>query len=148
MVQRGGGLGFALESCQGLRILGHVVRQKFQRHEAVEAGVFCLEDHTHAAAAELFDDAIMGYRLAREWLGIRHRHVILWWGRNQVNEHNSQCVTYSYARSRFADRRRESTLMSQRPQLHKKRQCFIGNCHTPTINNNKARCSACRPVVH
>jgi hypothetical protein len=59
MVQRGGGLGFALESREGLRVAGDVLRQKFQRNEALEARVFGLVNDTHTSAAKLFDDAVV-----------------------------------------------------------------------------------------
>ena len=59
MVQRRRGLCFALETRQGLRIVGEFLGQEFQGHEAVQARVFGLVHHTHAAAAELFDDPIM-----------------------------------------------------------------------------------------
>ena len=64
MVQRGGGLGFALETAQRLRVSGDVVGKKFQRDEAVQARVFGLVDNAHAAAAELFDDAVVRDGLA------------------------------------------------------------------------------------
>ena len=64
MVQGGGGLRFTLESRQGLRIPGDILRQKFQRHEALQPRVFGLVNDTHASAAELFDDAVVGERLA------------------------------------------------------------------------------------
>jgi hypothetical protein len=59
MVQGGGGLRFALESRESLRIARDILRQKFQRDEALEARVFGLVNDTHASAAELFDDAVV-----------------------------------------------------------------------------------------
>ena len=64
MVQGGGGLGFAPEAVQGLRVLGDIVGQEFERDEATERGVFGLVDHTHAAAAQLLDDAVVRDGLA------------------------------------------------------------------------------------
>src|SRR5208283_2008305 len=49
----------ALEARQGLRIFGHVIRQKFQRDKAQQAGVLGLVDDTHTPAAEFLDDAVM-----------------------------------------------------------------------------------------
>ncbi len=60
MVQCGGGLRFTLESRQSLWIAGDILRQKFQRDESLEARVFGLVNDTHASAAELFDDAVVG----------------------------------------------------------------------------------------
>src|ERR1700691_4278952 len=60
MVQGGGGLRFALESRESLRIARDILRQKFQRDEALEARVFGLVNDTHPSAAELFDDAVVG----------------------------------------------------------------------------------------
>ena len=59
MVQGGGGLRFPLESRESLRIPGDILRQKFQRDEALKARVFGLVNDTHASAAELFDDAVV-----------------------------------------------------------------------------------------
>ena len=70
MIQRGGGLGFAFETGQGLRIFGYIVRQEFQGDEAVKFGVFGFVDYAHAAAAEFFDDAVMRDGLADHW-GVR-----------------------------------------------------------------------------
>ena len=60
MIERGGGLGFALEARESLRICGNSFRQKFERDEAQQADVFGFVDHAHAATAELFEDAVMG----------------------------------------------------------------------------------------
>ena len=59
MVQCGSGLGFALEARERLRVAGNVFRQELQGDEAVEPSVLGLVDHTHAAAAELLDDAVV-----------------------------------------------------------------------------------------
>ena len=66
MVQGRGGLRFTLESRESLRIAGDILRQKFQRDEALEARVFGLVNDTHASAAELFDDAVVGEGLT-DW---------------------------------------------------------------------------------
>ena len=62
-------LGFALEARQRLRVLGDIIGQELQGDEAIELGVFGLVDHTHAAAAELLDDAVVRDGLADERIG-------------------------------------------------------------------------------
>ena len=47
-----------------LGIVNHIVRQEFQGDEAVEFGVFGFVHHTHAAPAELLNDAIVRDGLA------------------------------------------------------------------------------------
>src|SRR5882762_1985460 len=64
MVQCGSGLCFALEACQGLGILGDLVGQEFERDKAMQPGVLGLVDDSHAAATELFDDAVVRDGLA------------------------------------------------------------------------------------
>ena len=64
VIQRRRRTGFATETLQGLRVHGHIIRQKLQSHEAAEFGVFGLVDHTHAAPAELLDDAVVRNGLA------------------------------------------------------------------------------------
>lgn len=59
MVQRRGGLGFPLESLQGLRISGNVFGQELQRHVSAEPGVFSLIDHAHPTAAEFVLNSVM-----------------------------------------------------------------------------------------
>src|SRR2546423_12112851 len=63
MVEGGGSLGFPLEARQSLRITGDLFRKKFEGHEAMQADVFGLIDHTHPAAAQLLDDPVMRYGL-------------------------------------------------------------------------------------
>jgi hypothetical protein len=59
MVEGGGGAGFALETFERLRIVGQVFGEEFEGHEAAQTRVFRFVDHAHAAAAELFDDAVV-----------------------------------------------------------------------------------------
>jgi hypothetical protein len=75
MVQRGGGARFALESFQRLRISSEFIGQEFQRDKAAELQILGSVDHTHAATAEPFDDAVMRNCAADEWLGFRHRRA-------------------------------------------------------------------------
>ena len=64
VIQSGGGLGFALKTAERLGIASDFVGKEFQSDEAVQAGVLSLVNHAHAAATELFDDAIVGNGLA------------------------------------------------------------------------------------
>ncbi len=54
-------LGFAAEAFEGLVFLGQRLRQKLERDEAVQLGVLGFVDHTHAAATQLFENAVVGY---------------------------------------------------------------------------------------
>ena len=64
MVESGGGLGFALEAAESLRVSGDLVGQELQGDEAAELNVLGLVDDTHAAAAEFLDDAVVRDGLA------------------------------------------------------------------------------------
>ena len=64
MVQRRCGAGFAAEAFEGLGIVGSIVGQKLESDKAAQLGVFSFVDHTHAAAAEQFEDAVVGDGLA------------------------------------------------------------------------------------
>jgi hypothetical protein len=66
MIQRGGGARFATEALERLRVFGQFIGEEFQGDEAAEVGVLSLVHHTHAATAELFDDAVMRDGLANE----------------------------------------------------------------------------------
>src|SRR5882672_7864408 len=64
MVEGGSGMGFAAKAFESLRVLQHVIRQKFQGDGAVEAGVQGLVDHTHSASTEFLYDAEVSDSLA------------------------------------------------------------------------------------
>ena len=64
MIQGGCRLGFALETGQGLRVAGNFRGQKFEGNETVQAGVFGLVNHAHAATAQLLENAVVRNRLA------------------------------------------------------------------------------------
>ena len=83
MVERGGGLGFALKTLERLMIARQFVGQKFQRDETVQLGVFGFVDHAHSAAAQLFEHAVMGDGASGKWLGICHGAAILGWSWKQ-----------------------------------------------------------------
>src|SRR5580704_2600849 len=78
MVQRRSGTGFPAEAVQRLRVLCNVVRKEFQGNEAPEIEVFCFVDHSHAAAAQLLDNAVVRNGLPNHWieiLGLRLEQV-------------------------------------------------------------------------
>ena len=86
MIQGRSGLGFALETAEGLRIFGYVVGQELQGHKPAELYVFSLVHHTHSATADLFDDAVMRDGFADQRSCVRHLAHILGCGPDQVNE--------------------------------------------------------------
>jgi len=59
MVERGCGTGFTPKTFQGLRIAGQYVRQKLEGDETAQFEVLRFVDHTHAATAEFFEDAVV-----------------------------------------------------------------------------------------
>lgn len=59
MTERGGCFRFPFKSLAALLVLKQVSGQEFQRDGALELGVFGLVNNTHAAFAELADDAVM-----------------------------------------------------------------------------------------
>ena len=67
MVQRRGGLRFTLETGQSLGVSGHLIGQELEGYKAVAARVLGLVDHTHPAAAELLDNAVVRDGLADHW---------------------------------------------------------------------------------
>ena len=64
VVQGGRRFGLTPEALQCLTILSHVFRQEFESDETIEPGVFGLVNDTHAAAAQLFNNAVVGDSLA------------------------------------------------------------------------------------
>ena len=59
MVQRGGGARFTAEAFKRCGIFRDFARQELQRDGPAEINIFGLEDHTHPAAAKLFQDSKM-----------------------------------------------------------------------------------------
>ena len=59
MIQRRSRARLAAKTLQRSRIARHIVRQKLERDKASQARVLGLVDDTHAAAAELFDNAVV-----------------------------------------------------------------------------------------
>jgi len=64
MVQRRGRPGLASEAFEGLRVVGNIIRQEFQGDETSEFDILGLVDHTHAASAKFFEDAVVRNGLA------------------------------------------------------------------------------------
>src|SRR5882724_10884648 len=85
MVESGSGLGFPLETGQGLRVPGEIIGEEFQGDKSVEARVLGFVDNAHAAATELFDDAVVGDGLPDQG-GVRHLADMLGCEQRQVNE--------------------------------------------------------------
>src|SRR6516165_9878469 len=66
MVQGGGSTGFPLEAFEGdggsllvLRSTQHLLGKELEGYKGAEAKILGLVDHTHAPAAELFENAIV-----------------------------------------------------------------------------------------
>ncbi len=73
MVQRRRRLGLSLETRQGCGILREFGREKFQCDKTMEPGVFGFLDDPHAAAAQLFNNAVV-----RDGVNV---HIALVWTR-------------------------------------------------------------------
>jgi hypothetical protein len=70
MIESGSGVRFAAETLQGLRILLHVIGQKFQGHNAVKASVHGFVDNTHSARAKFSLDAIVRNGPVNHWRAV------------------------------------------------------------------------------
>ena len=77
MIECGGGLGFALEAGEGTGVVADIFGKKFQRYVPMKAIVFGFVDDAHAAGAEAFENAIVGERLADEFVGAGHERDML-----------------------------------------------------------------------
>ena len=80
VIQRGSRSCFAQKTLEGLLIARHVSGKKLQRDVAAERRVFGPVDHTHPAAAQLLDDAVVRDGLTNHlrqrsaWIdGFRHQ---------------------------------------------------------------------------
>jgi hypothetical protein len=67
MVQRRGGPSFAAEALERLPVVGYVVGKELKGDKAAETCVLGLIHHTHPAATELLDDAVVRDGLADHW---------------------------------------------------------------------------------
>ena len=63
MVQGRGRLRLSLEAGKGLGVFGDFIRQELQGDKPVQGNVLGLVNHTHPPAADLLDNAVMGYDL-------------------------------------------------------------------------------------
>ena len=77
VIEGGCGFGLAAEASEGLRVAGQAFGKEFQGDGTMKAGVFGLIDDTHATAAELIQDAVMGERLSDKGERVRHRGGML-----------------------------------------------------------------------
>lgn len=59
VIQGGRGMRLAAESFERLRVLGYIFGQEFQSDESTKFGVLSLVHHTHTAAAQLLDNAVV-----------------------------------------------------------------------------------------
>jgi hypothetical protein len=59
MVQGRRSSSFTSKSFERLRVMIHIFGQEFQGDEATKLGVFSLVNHTHPAAAQLLQDAVV-----------------------------------------------------------------------------------------
>ena len=59
VVQRGRSLGFPPETTESLCVVGEFVGKELEGNGAAELQILGLVDHTHAAAADLLDDAVV-----------------------------------------------------------------------------------------
>ena len=64
VIQSRSGFRFAAETFERLTIARDVIGKELKCHETVQAGVLSFVDHTHPAAAQFLDDAIMREGLA------------------------------------------------------------------------------------
>jgi hypothetical protein len=81
-------LSFTSKTGKRLQVAGDPLRQEFQCHEPMKTRVLGPVNNTHTAAAQLFEDAVMGNGGANEWVRAFHLPLILGWRRRQVNELN------------------------------------------------------------
>jgi hypothetical protein len=60
MIECRGGYRLTLESSERLSIFGHLVRQEFKSHEPSKMGILGFVHHTHSAAAQMLENAVVG----------------------------------------------------------------------------------------
>jgi hypothetical protein len=66
--------GLTLKAFQGLRVLGHILREELKRYIAAKENVLGFVNHPHAAAAELAQDFVMRNGLSDHHL--IHCHMV------------------------------------------------------------------------
>ena len=77
MIESRGGARLAAKALERLRVLRQAIGQKFEGNEAAEFGVLGFVDHTHAATANLFDDAVVRDGLADQGEGLVFERIHL-----------------------------------------------------------------------
>ena len=77
MIERGGGLRFALEAGERARIVADIFGEEFQSDVAVEAIVFGFVHNAHAAGAQAFENAVVRQGLADKFVGAGHERDML-----------------------------------------------------------------------
>ena len=60
MIEGRGGASLPPEPLQHGQLSGDLVRQKFERHKAPQAGVLSFVDHPHPATADFFEHPVVG----------------------------------------------------------------------------------------
>ena len=80
MIKRGGRAGFALKALESRSIRTELRRKKLQGDAAAERRILGLENDTHAAAAQLFQNAVVRNGLPDHWAEMLSAEV------QQVNE--------------------------------------------------------------
>ena len=58
-------------------MFGDIIREKFESDVAMQSNVFGFVDHAHAAATELFEDAVVRDGPSDEGVGARHLRAIM-----------------------------------------------------------------------
>jgi hypothetical protein len=90
MIQGGRGLCLAAETRDGLKVKGNVVRKELERDQPMKASVFGLVNDAHPTAPDLFDDEVVGDRLANHPSGPSCLRMLVC-VRGRVNEFES-CI--------------------------------------------------------
>ena len=111
MVESRGGAGFSLEAVEGLAVLGQFVRKKFERDGTAEFDVFGAINDSHAATAQLFDDAIVRDSLAEHRVDYRIGHRV---GRGKGH---ATCATILGAGRRQVNALRDTGLSASGPSI-------------------------------
>ena len=88
VIQRGRSLRFTLKAGERLWVSGNFIGKELESDEAMQSRVLSLIDHTHPAAPELLDDAVVRDCLAD------HVRNMPWRKRRQVNDSRRVVVGY------------------------------------------------------
>jgi len=72
VIQRRGGFSLTSKTIERSLIAGHLDRQEFESHGAMESGVLRFVHDAHAATTESFENTVVGDGLPEEGLRVRH----------------------------------------------------------------------------